>query len=105
MKIRISNNIDEIKELRKKKRFQLINIIIVLICGVCCIVFEEHIMFEIMGWFMIVVGTLTIFIGYILPILINLLFPLEKFIYKCRKGKRKLHLKCKAEMFKDYYSF
>jgi len=51
---------------------------------------------------MFTVGTLTIFIGYILPLLINLLFPLEKFIYKRRKVKRKLHLKYESEPFKDY---
>jgi len=55
-----------------------------------------------MRWFMFTVGTLTIFIGYILPLLINLLFPLEKFIYKRRKVKRKLHLKYESEPFKDY---
>lgn len=100
MEVRINKNMDEIKERCKKKRKQLINLIIVLLCGVYCVVFEEHVMFEIMGWFMIVVGSFLIFFCHMRSLLSDLLFPLRKFMYKCRK--RKLHFKYEPEKFKDY---
>ena len=87
MGIQINKNLDEIEKQCKNKRNQLINVIIVLLCGIYCVVFEEHVMFETMGWFMIITGVFFIFFCYILSLLKDLFLPFRKFIYKCRKSK------------------
>ena len=100
MKIQINKNLDEFEKKRKKKRNQLICLILVFLCGVYYIAFGEHLTLEIMGWFMIASSVMVIFFCHVLLPLDNLLFPFKKILYKYRKSY--LHFKYETETFKNH---
>lgn len=100
MKIQINKNLDEFKKKRKKKRNQLICLILVFLCGVYYIAFGEHLTLEIMGWFMIASSVMVIFFCHTLLPLNNLLIPFKKILYKYRKSY--LHFKYETETFKNH---
>lgn len=100
MEIQINKNLDEFEKKHKKKRNQLICLILVFLCGIYNITFGEHLIFKIMGWFMISSSVMIIFFGHLLLPLNNLLFPFKKILYKYRKSY--LYFKYETETFKNH---
>lgn len=86
MEIRIPN-FNEIEKTHKKKRNQFINLILVLLCGIYC-VNEDNMMLINMGWFMIIVGFLFIFLCYIVPTVYFLTnYIIHNIVHKFSKRK------------------
>lgn len=82
MEIKIHKDFDEIEKASKKRRNQFINLVVILFLGIYCVNENNNTIFTIMGWWMIMAGSLLISLRYILP---KMLFVMNKKIYKSSK--------------------
>ena len=86
MEIKIPN-FDEIEKTYKKRRNQFLNLIIVLLCGICYVIQNDTMLLN-MGWFMVIVSSLFLFLFYIFPkIYLIIKRIIYKIIYKLNKQK------------------